>query len=174
MPTSRRRPAVALALALLTAVCVSACSSMAGTPTAGEPVALSRSTASSSTAPPPAVPGITVPSTTPVPGTSSSAADAASGTVGSAGIGDPYYPDAGNGGYQVDHYDVNVTYDPASNQLTATTTITGAVTSEQGLTRFNLDLQPNLTVSAVTVNDAPGAFEQDDTELVITPSTELA
>lgn len=94
--------------------------------------------------------------------------------MGSAGIGDPYYPTAGNGGYQVDHYDVNLTYDPAGNELTATTTITGTVTAEAGLTRFNLDLQPNLTVSAVTVAGAAGTFAQEGAELVITPAAPLA
>ena len=28
--------------------------------------------------------------------------------AGSPGVGDPYYPDYGNGGYQVDHYDLRV------------------------------------------------------------------
>ena len=113
-----------------------------------------------------------MPSKTPTTGSSQSGApDAADGTVGSAGIGDPYYPGAGNGGYQVDHYDVNLTYDPPTNALSATTTITGSVTSPPGLSRFNLDLQPNLTVGAVTVNDAPATFEQQDAELVITPPT---
>ena len=175
MPTSRRRPVAALALALATAVVVSSCSQVGGTPTAGEPVTTSRSVPSSSAAPSSAAPGITVPSKTPTTGSSQSGApDATDGTVGSAGIGDPYYPGAGNGGYQVDHYDVNLTYDPPTNALSATTTITGSVTSPPGLSRFNLDLQPNLTVSAVTVNDAPATFEQQDAELVITPATELA
>ena len=70
------------------------------------------------------------------------------------GIGDPYYPTAGNGGYQIDGYDLNLQYVPETNALTSTATLTGSVTSEQGLSQFNLDLQPNLTVSAVTVNDA--------------------
>lgn len=178
MPTSRRTPVAALAVVLLTAVSVSSCSQVGGTATAGGS-APSASAAPSTSAPrSSAAPGITVPST--VGGTSGAASpsatvqpDTTDGTVGSPGIGDPYYPDAGNGGYQVDHYDVNLTYDPATNQLAATTAITGAVTAEQGLTRFNLDLQPNLTVSAVTVNDAAGTFEQDDAELVITPAGAL-
>ena len=28
------------------------------------------------------------------------------GAVGSTGIGDAYYPDSGNGGYQVDNYNI--------------------------------------------------------------------
>lgn len=94
--------------------------------------------------------------------------------MGSAGIGDPYYPTAGNGGYQVDGYDLNLTYLPDRNDLTSTATLTGSVTSDQGLTRFNLDLQPNLTVSQVTVNDAPAGFDRQNAELVITPAAALA
>jgi aminopeptidase N len=176
MPTSRRTLVAALALAFLTAVSVSSCSQVSGTATAGGSVPATGSASSSSASPTRSAPGITVPSTagrTSGSADGSAGADAADGTVGSEGIGDPYYPGAGNGGYQVDNYDVNLTYDPPSNELTATTTITGAVTAEQGLSRFNLDLQPNLTVSAVTVNGAAGAFEQNDAELIITPATAL-
>ena len=179
MPTTRRRPGATLALTLLTAVTVASCGQVAGTPTAaggGAPAASSVSTPAPATS-------STVPTVTSSAASGSAAATSggattagpdAGGTVGAAGIGDPYYPTAGNGGYQVDHYDVNLTYDPPTNALSATTTVTGSVTAEQGLTRFNLDLQPNLAVSAVTVNDAPATFEQQDAELVITPATELA
>lgn len=180
MPTSRRRPVAALALALLTAVSVSSCSQVGGTATAGGPATASATaTAPTTSGSPAAAPGITVPSTTgraSGSGTTGASAqpDATDGTVGSPGIGDPYYPDAGNGGYQVDSYDVNLTYDPATNDLAATTTITATVTADQGLTRFNLDLQPNLTVSAVTVNGTSGIFDQDGAELVITPAAALS
>ena len=36
---------------------------------------------------------------------------------GSPGIGDPYFPSDGNGGYDVAHYDLEVTYDPATDEL---------------------------------------------------------
>jgi aminopeptidase N len=96
-----------------------------------------------------------------------------SGTVGNSGIGDPYYPLAGNGGYQVDSYNINLSYDPDSNALQSTAQIKGAVTGPDGLSRFNMDLQPTMTVSAVTVNGAPATFEHVDAELVITPATVL-
>lgn len=176
MPTSRRRPGATLALALLTAVTATSCSSVGGAPTAAGPVPATPASPVPSSSTSPASPSVPPSSSDPVTGgpTNPSAAPDAGGTVGSAGIGDPYYPTAGNGGYQVDHYDVNLTYDPASNDLTATTTITGSVTADQGLSRFNLDLQPNLTVGAVTVNDTAGTFAQDGAELVITPAAELA
>ena len=41
-------------------------------------------------------------------------------TPGADGIGDPYYPTAGNGGYDVAHYDLDVSYDPATDLLRGT------------------------------------------------------
>lgn len=100
--------------------------------------------------------------------------DGAVGTIGDDGIGDPYYPLSGNGGYQVDSYDVVASYDPVTNDLAATTTVAGTVQSTEGLTRFDLDLSAALTVTAVTVGGVPAAgFAQDDDELVVTPATLL-
>jgi hypothetical protein len=36
---------------------------------------------------------------------------------GAPGVGDPYFPLYGNGGYQVNHYDLSVRYDPATDEL---------------------------------------------------------
>ncbi len=98
---------------------------------------------------------------------------AAGGAAGSAGIGDPYYPASGNGGYQVDSYDIDLAYDPASNQLSATTTITASVTERTPLGRFHLDLQPTMRVSAVTVNGAAAGSTQQAAELVVSPASAL-
>ncbi|HTF08648.1 MAG TPA: hypothetical protein VK659_10805, partial [Asanoa sp.] len=40
-------------------------------------------------------------------------ADAAQFRPGAPDLGDPLLPGAGNGGYQVDHYDLGIDYDPA-------------------------------------------------------------
>ena len=50
----------------------------------------------------------------------------AAATPGAAGIGDPYYPGAGNGGYDVAHYGLDLSYQPSSNRLTGVATITRA------------------------------------------------
>lgn len=94
--------------------------------------------------------------------------------AGSAGAGDPYYPDAGNGGYQVDKYTIVLSYDPSSNDLDATATIAATVTAARTLGRFDLDLQPDLTVSSVTVNRQPASFDHQGSELVITPAIGIA
>ncbi len=95
------------------------------------------------------------------------------GTIGDPGIGDPYYPTSGNGGYQIDSYDLNLAYDPPTNDLQSTATLAGSVLAKDGLTQFNLDLQPNLEVAGVKVNDTAATFRQQDAELVITPSAPL-
>ncbi|TQM61703.1 M1 family metallopeptidase [Humibacillus xanthopallidus] len=90
---------------------------------------------------------------------------------GSPGAGDPYFPNAGNGGYDVSHYSLTLGYEPTSRQLTGTAVI--SATATQDLSRFDLDLR-GFTISALQVNGTPAAFERVGTEeLVITPSTGL-
>ncbi|WP_416902409.1 M1 family metallopeptidase [Micromonospora echinospora] len=93
------------------------------------------------------------------------------GDEGAAGIGDRYFPRYGNGGYDVAGYDLRVRYDPATDRLDGTTTVTA--TSRQALTRFNLDLV-GLTVSSVTVDGRPATHRRDDAELVVTPAERIA
>lgn len=118
-------------------------------------------------------PGI-VAARTSIVASTDSALPAPDGAVGSIGIGDGYYPESGNGGYRVDHYDINLAYDPATNHLEAVTTVIGKVTQTSKLGRFDLDLQPTIKVSAVTVNGAPAAFDHVKAELVINPAAGLA
>lgn len=90
-------------------------------------------------------------------------------TTGARGIGDPYYADYGNGGYDVDHYDIRVRYVPRTDRLAGTTRIRAHAT--QDLTRFNLDFV--LPVSRVRVNDQRATFTQGRHELVVTPRRAL-
>jgi hypothetical protein len=90
---------------------------------------------------------------------------------GAPGIGDPYFPLEGNGGYDVQHYDLRFSYDPATDRLDALNKI--SATATQDLSRFDLDFQ-QLTVKGVEVNDREATFARDGQELVITPSTPIA
>jgi aminopeptidase N len=90
----------------------------------------------------------------------------ASPVIGSDGIGDPYFPRAGNGGYDVTAYDIHVHYDPPADRIEGQTTITALAT--ESLSRFNLDLR--LPASAATVNDQPAQIRQDGGELQVTPA----
>jgi aminopeptidase N len=92
--------------------------------------------------------------------------------AGAPGVGDPYYPYAGNGGYDVSHYDVRLTYQPATDELSGTTTILAKAT--QDLSRFDLDF--GLHVNSVLVNNVPATFHADPNEngeLVVTPAKAL-
>jgi aminopeptidase N len=97
------------------------------------------------------------------------AAPAAAGfSPGAPGAGDPFFPFAGNGGYDVSHYDLELTYDRGPNTLAGEAEIDARAT--QDLSRFNLDLRPFMVVSKVEVNDSRATFTREgDHELVITP-----
>jgi aminopeptidase N len=99
------------------------------------------------------------------------AAAAVDFTPGSAGLDDPFFPNAGNGGYDVSHYSLTLDYEPATNQLDGTAVITATAT--QNLSSFNLDLR-GFSISALRVNGASAAHTRaGEQELVITPSTGL-
>lgn len=89
---------------------------------------------------------------------------------GAAGIGDPYFPLDGNGGYDVGHYDLNVRYDPLPGSIAGVATITSTAT--QNLSRFDLDFV-GLTVRAITVNGAAATWTRTGQELVISPAAGL-
>jgi aminopeptidase N len=90
---------------------------------------------------------------------------------GAAGVGDPYYPIYGNGGYDVAHYDLAVSYDPATDVLAGVARI--RATATQDLSRFNLDLQ-GLSVRSVRVDGRRASWTRElDHELVITPARGL-
>ncbi|MCA0293585.1 MAG: M1 family metallopeptidase [Actinobacteria bacterium] len=86
---------------------------------------------------------------------------------GAGGIGDPYYPAYGNGGYNVSNYNLFVDYIPGTGRITGTAVITAKAT--QDLSSFNLDLM--LTAKSVTVNGKAAEFAKPDPhELVVKPS----
>ena len=89
-------------------------------------------------------------------------------TPGSAGAGDPFFPLAGNGGYDVTHYSLGLDYAPAGNQLVGTAVITATAT--QDLSRFDLDLR-GFAITQLLVNGTAASFSRDGQELVVTPSS---
>ncbi|WP_323793322.1 M1 family metallopeptidase [Nocardioides sp.] len=86
---------------------------------------------------------------------------------GADGIGDRYWPLDGNGGIDVQHYDVHDAYDFDTGRLTGRTVLT--ITATQRLSSFHLDFL--LPVSAVTVDGEPAEFTRPHKhELRIVPS----
>src|SRR3954453_6985160 len=87
---------------------------------------------------------------------------------GAPGIGDRLYPTLGNGGYDVQHYDLALRYatDAPTQGIDGTVTIVAVAT--QSLSRFDLDFSGD-SVGAVSVDGLPARFARDGEELVITP-----
>jgi hypothetical protein len=86
---------------------------------------------------------------------------------GAPGVGDPYFPLDGNGGYDVKHYDLDLSYDPDTDVLAGTATLRARAT--QDLSAFNLDFQ-GLTVRSIEVNHRPATWTRDGAELTVTPA----
>jgi aminopeptidase N len=101
----------------------------------------------------------------------SSATASAAPTPGAPGVGDPYYPNAGNGGYDISHYDIRLTYNPATDLLSGTTTILAKAT--QDLSSFDLDFL--LPIKSVRVNNFVAQSKTAAVgEVVVTPAAPLA
>lgn len=95
----------------------------------------------------------------------------ATGAAGGDGVGDPYYPQAGNSGYDVESYDLEMAVTiEGTDRLDATATI--ALVPSEPLSSFHLDLL-GFDVSAVTVDGAAAEFSRDGRELVVTPASAL-
>ncbi|MEU6771903.1 M1 family metallopeptidase [Streptomyces sp. NPDC046759] len=92
-------------------------------------------------------------------------------TPGAPGIGDPYFPRLGNGGFDALHYDLDLAYAPDSGRLDGRTTLTARAT--QNLSSFDLDLQ-QLTITRVEVDGRRAAFTRDGDEVTVTPRRSLA
>jgi aminopeptidase N len=91
---------------------------------------------------------------------------------GSAGAGDPFFPNAGNGGYDVKHYSLRLDYERTPNTLDGHARIAARAT--QSLSSFNLDLRANMVVSRVQVDGRTASHSHDGgQELTIVPKRGL-
>ena len=108
---------------------------------------------------------------TPTAPTTSTPQPAAAAQPGADGIGDEFFPQMGNGGYDALHYTIDLSVSVAQNAIKGSTTITAQAT--QDLSRFNLDFNA-LQIEGITVNGAETKFAQAKRELTITPAQPLA
>lgn len=83
-------------------------------------------------------------------------------TAGAPGVGDPYFPQLGNGGFDARHYDLDIAYDPGTGRLDGRTTLTARAI--QNLSSFDLDLQ-QLEITKVEVDGRRAQFTRDGDEL---------
>lgn len=86
--------------------------------------------------------------------------------AGSDGVGDRFFPQAGNGGYDVRAYDLDLQWYPGIATLDGVARIDAVATAQ--LDRFNLDLRA-LSVRSVMVNGVPARFRIEGQELIVTP-----
>lgn len=89
---------------------------------------------------------------------------------GGAGLGDSLYPLLGNSGYDVDSYNIEMSFDPLTQVMSAASTITAVATADLDL--FSLDFF-GMQTRGVTVNGAEADFEQVSEELVVDPPQSL-
>ncbi|MBI5960929.1 MAG: M1 family peptidase, partial [Chloroflexi bacterium] len=92
------------------------------------------------------------------------------GEAGSDNIGDPYFPTMGNGGYDVQHYTLDLAVDVEQNIISGTVTIDAELTAD--LTSFNLDFS-GPEISEITLDGQAVEYDRQDSELIITPADPL-
>jgi aminopeptidase N len=90
---------------------------------------------------------------------------------GAAGLSDPAFPQAGNGGYDAQHYLLDLAVDVEANVLTATVTMKAQATQDLGA--FNLDFV-GFTIDDVLVNAQSTTYDRLGQELTLRPSPMVA
>jgi aminopeptidase N len=92
--------------------------------------------------------------------------------AGPSGLGDSYFPNLGNGGYDVKRYVIEVEWDPKEKWLRGTTVIEAK--STENLLSFNVDFAANsMQISEVTVNGTRALFTAEENEIVVIPAVGL-
>jgi aminopeptidase N len=91
-------------------------------------------------------------------------------TIGGDGIGDPYFPQFGNSGYDVQHYTLTIAVNMEDEQITATATLEIAAT--QDLSQFNLDFN-GYEIAHILIDGVAADYARDEGELTVIPSTTL-
>jgi len=90
--------------------------------------------------------------------------------AGSPGLDDPFFPLAGNGGYDVKHYSLKLDYTRATNRLDGRAIISARAT--QSLSRFNLDLR-GFRIDTLRVDGRDARFTRAGQELTVIPRVPL-
>ena len=87
------------------------------------------------------------------------------------GLGDSRYPELGNAGYDVDHYTIDLTFDPEPNTINALVSIDATAT--EPLDAFSVDFV-GFEVTTVKVDDEAVSFDRLDEELIVRLPAPLA
>lgn len=83
---------------------------------------------------------------------------------GDAGLGDAYFPEFGNGGYDAQHYTISLAVELDTNEIGGTVAIEAIATED--LSSFNLDFL-GFSVEGVTVDGRVAEFQRDGGEMTV-------
>jgi aminopeptidase N len=87
------------------------------------------------------------------------------GIAGERSIGDPYIPELGNTGYDVQHYTLRLVLDPAHVYVDAHVTIE-ALTTDEDIAQISLDFV-GYEIEELSLNGEPTAFTRAERKLVV-------
>jgi aminopeptidase N len=104
-----------------------------------------------------------------LPAAAPGVADRERPTPGAPGIGDPLYPTLGNGGYEVDHYALDLRYETADPTQPLVGTVKILAHATQSLSQFDLDFAGD-SIGEVRVDGRAAEVRRDGEDLVITPA----
>jgi aminopeptidase N len=159
MQAPRRAAWRYLALGIIVISLLSGCSRV-GAVGEGEPVAASSALS-------PATATLSAPTPTLVAEPSPTPAPQPTPTIplfsGRPSIGDPFTPDLGNTGYDAQHYDLQLTLDPAARHVEGRAVIQ-AVTTEESLQQISLDFI-GYEINSLTVDDSPANYRREGGKL---------
>jgi aminopeptidase N len=83
-------------------------------------------------------------------------------------MSEPYFPQRGNEGYQISHYDLGLVYRVSSNRLDGVAILTATALGPEPLREFALDLSSALRVERVTVDGGRVRHAQRTDKLRVT------
>lgn len=92
-------------------------------------------------------------------------------SVGSSGLGDRLYPQLGNGGYDVETYNLMIDWDNSARTIDGQAEI--RLTATQPLRRFNLELR-GFDITNVTIDGEAAKWSRSGDELTIDAAVEIA
>jgi aminopeptidase N len=95
------------------------------------------------------------------------------GPATTASLGDPLFPGLGNGGYDVQRYDLRLTYIKADPEQTVRGSVTVTARATAALPVLDLDFS-GAGPASVTVDGRPATFRRRGAELVVTPAAPVA
>ena len=88
-------------------------------------------------------------------------------TPAQIGVGDPYFPELGSSGIDVEHYTIDLAVDLPANEIAGTVTLD--VLALVDLPRFSLNFA-GFTITGLQVNGVAAAYAREQRELQIAPA----